>query len=105
MFHSIAAVVGTGFIGPVHVEGLIRAGVRVAGILGSSPEKSKAAANQLGLERGYASLEELLADPNVQVVHIASPNRAHYPQVLQCLAAGKHVLCEKAISYELAGIA
>ncbi|MFO0923810.1 MAG: Gfo/Idh/MocA family oxidoreductase [Pirellulales bacterium] len=98
MFHSIAAVVGTGFIGPVHVEGLIRAGVRVAGILGSSPEKSKAAANQLGLERGYASLEELLADPNVQVVHIASPNRAHYPQVLQCLAAGKHVLCEKPLA-------
>ena len=35
-----AAVLGTGFIGPVHVEGLQRAGVRVTGVLGSSPEKS-----------------------------------------------------------------
>ena len=53
-----AAVVGTGFIGPVHVEGLRRAGVQVAGIVGSSPEKSKAAAERLGLPRGYESFQK-----------------------------------------------
>jgi len=47
MAGSTAAVVGTGFIGPVHVEGLHRAGVAVAGILGSTPEKSRSAAEQL----------------------------------------------------------
>jgi len=47
-----AAVVGTGFMGPVPVEGLRRAGVLVAGVLGSSPEKSRAAAERLGLPRG-----------------------------------------------------
>ena len=51
-----AAVVGTGFIGPVHVEGLVRAGVQVAGIVGSTPEKARAAANRLGLARGYEAI-------------------------------------------------
>ena len=45
------ALVGSGFIGPVHVEGLRRAGVRVTGILGSSPEKSGKAAEALGISR------------------------------------------------------
>ena len=97
--HEIsAAIVGTGFIGPVHVEALRRLGIRVAGILGSSAEKSQAAAKNLGLPRGYASLSELLADPAVDVVHITSPNRYHREQVLACFAAGKHVICEKPLA-------
>jgi predicted dehydrogenase len=61
-----AAVVGTGFIGPVHVEGLRRAGVPVAGIVGSSPEKSQAATQRLGLPRSYESFDELLLDDPVR---------------------------------------
>lgn len=56
--HS-AAVVGTGFIGPVHVEGLRRPDVQVAGIVGSTPEKSKAATERLGLPRGSESFTTL----------------------------------------------
>ncbi|MCA9177520.1 MAG: Gfo/Idh/MocA family oxidoreductase [Planctomycetales bacterium] len=97
-FSSSAAVVGTGFIGPVHVEGLRRAGVAITGIVGSTPKKSAAAADRLGLPRGYASLDEALQDPVVTAVHLASPNRLHYAQVLQCLSAGKHVLCEKPLA-------
>ncbi len=93
-----AAVIGTGFIGPVHVEGLARAGVSVTGILGSSPEKSQAAADRLGLPQGYASLDELLADDDVDVVHITSPNQAHFEQACRSLDAGKHVLCEKPLA-------
>jgi predicted dehydrogenase len=97
--HEIsAAVVGTGFIGPVHVEALRRLGIRVPGILGSSAEKSRRAAASLGLSRGYASLKELLEDNDVDVVHIASPNRYHHAQVLACLDAGKHVVCEKPLA-------
>ena len=44
-----AAMVGTGFIGPVHVEAVRRAGVNLAAIVGSSPEKSCAAAQRLGI--------------------------------------------------------
>ena len=93
-----AAVVGTGFIGPVHVEGLRRAGVCVSGILGSTPEKSHAAAEALGLETGYTSLDDVINDRNVDVVHITSPNRFHFQQASRALAAGKHVLCEKPLA-------
>jgi len=93
-----AAVVGTGFIGPVHVEGLLRSGVKVAGIVGSTPEKSDASARSLGLERGYESLDAVLADPEVDVVHLATPNRLHFSQASAVLQAGKHVMCEKPLA-------
>jgi predicted dehydrogenase len=91
----VAAVVGTGFIGPVHVEALRRLGVRVKGVLGSAPDKSRSAADALGLETAYPDYEALLADPEVSVVHLASPNRLHRAQVLAGLEAGKHIVCEK----------
>jgi predicted dehydrogenase len=93
-----AAVVGTGFIGPVHVEALRRAGIPVAGILGSRPERSQAAAAQLCIDKAYHSLDELLDDPGVSSVHITSPNIAHFEQASACLKAGKHVLCEKPLA-------
>jgi predicted dehydrogenase len=93
-----AAVAGTGFIGLVHVEAVRRLGHRVAGVLGSSPEKSSAAAAALGLDKGYTSFDELLADPAVEVVHVATPNRNHFAQVKAALAAGKHVVCEKPLA-------
>lgn len=92
------AVVGTGFIGPVHVEALRRLGREVTGVLGSSPEKSQAAARGLHLPRGYTSLDELLADPAVGVVHLTSPNRYHFEQCQKVIAAGKHLVCEKPLA-------
>ncbi len=89
------AVVGTGFIGPVHVEALRRLGIPVRGVLGSNPQKSSKAASDMGLQFGYDSYQELLADQEVKVVHLTSPNRFHLQQVLDALAAGKHVICEK----------
>ncbi|MBI1356763.1 MAG: gfo/Idh/MocA family oxidoreductase [Acidobacteria bacterium] len=98
-FRSLgAAVIGSGFIGPAHVEALRRLGVPVRGILGSRPERSRQAADALGLERGYESLDALLADPRVQVVHVASPNHLHFSQAKAALEAGKHVLCEKPLA-------
>ncbi len=93
-----AAVVGAGFIGPVHVEALGRAGVEVTGILGVSRDESESAARTLGLPKAYASFDEILADKDVQVVHIATPNRLHYPMAKAALIAGKHVLCEKPLA-------
>src|SRR5580704_14467392 len=86
----VAAVVGTGFIGPVHVEALRRLGVRVKGVLGSTADKSRASAAALGLEAAYPDFASLLADREVSVVHLASPNRVHHAQVVAALAAGKH---------------
>jgi predicted dehydrogenase len=93
-----AAVVGTGFIGPVHVEALRRAGVQVAGILGSNPSKSKTAAEALQLPYGYTSFQDILNDKTVDAVHITTPNRFHFEQAQAVLKAGKHVLCEKPLA-------
>ncbi len=93
-----AAVIGTGFIGTVHVEQLRRIGVGVRGVLGSTPERGQARAEALGVPRAYPSLEALLDDPSVDVVHVTSPNHLHVPQTKQILAAGRHVICEKPLA-------
>ena len=93
-----AAVIGSGFIGTVHIEALRRHGVAVRGLLGSSPERGAASAERLGVRTAYSSLDELLADDAVDVVHVTSPNHLHHAQVRQILAAGRHVVCEKPLA-------
>ena len=92
------AIIGSGFIGTVHIEALRRIGVRVVGLLEATPELGMARAEALGLPRAYASLAEILDDPAVQVVHVTSPNELHHPQVREILAAGRHVVCEKPLA-------
>jgi predicted dehydrogenase len=89
-----AAVAGTGFVAAIHVDALRRLGVDVLGVTGSTPER--AAEARLG--NVYGSLDELLADDRVDVVHVTTPNHLHHPQVKQALAAGKHVVCEKPLA-------
>ena len=84
-----AGVVGTGFVGVVHVHALRLLGVDVAGVVGSSPERAAAK----GIAPVYDSLAALLADPSVDVVHLTTPNHLHHPQVKQVLEAGRHVVC------------
>ncbi len=95
---TTVAVTGTGFIGPVHVEGLRRLGVTVKGILGSSPQKSEQAAQQLGLPCGYHDYQAIIDDPAVDVVHITTPNKDHLNQARRALLANKHVVCEKPLA-------
>src|SRR4051794_11199875 len=95
-----AAVIGSGFIGTVHIEALRRIGVQVHGLLGSSPDRANERAQKIGVARGYGSLEELLDDDRVEVVHVTSPNSLHFPQVRQILAAGRHVVCEKPLAMD-----
>ena len=89
-----AGVVGTGFIGAVHVEALGRLGVEVVGVVGSSPERARAKQHAPVLE----DYEALLSDERVDVVHLTTPNHLHYEQVKQALGAGKHVVCEKPLA-------
>ncbi len=93
-----AAVVGTGFIGVVHVEALRRLGVPVHGVVGSTRERAAARSRELGLPPAYESFQAMLDDPRVEVVHITSPNHLHHEQAAAALAAGKHVVCEKPLA-------
>jgi predicted dehydrogenase len=89
-----AGVVGTGFIGVVHVDALRRLGVQIAGVVGSTPERARAKS----LAPAYESYQALLDDDSVDVVHLTTPNHMHYPQVKQAIDAGKHVVCEKPLA-------
>jgi predicted dehydrogenase len=93
-----AAVIGSGFIGTVHIEALRRLGVPVRGLLDVTPERGAECADALGLQRAYESLDALLADDAVEIVHVTSPNDLHFPQVREILASGRHVICEKPLA-------
>ncbi|MGC5166596.1 Gfo/Idh/MocA family protein [Luteimicrobium sp. DT211] len=92
------AVVGGGFMATVHSRAARAARARLVGIASSTPERAADAAARLGFERSYASLDELLADDAVDVVHVTTPNTLHAGQAEAALAAGKHVVCEKPLA-------
>jgi predicted dehydrogenase len=97
------AIAGAGFIGAVHARSARLAGARVVGVSASSPERSEAAARALGAERAFATSEALVESPDVDVVHICTPNHLHLPLAEAALAAGKHVVCEKPLATDAAG--
>jgi len=98
-----AAIAGTGFIGRVHARSARLAGAELAGVAASSPESARAAAAELGADRAFDSAEELVRDPEVDVVHICTPNNLHVPLAEAALAAGKHVICEKPLALDAEG--
>ncbi len=100
-----AGVVGVGFIGVAHVEALRRLGIDVAGVVGSSPERARVKADSAGLPKVYDSLEAMVADDSIDVVHVTSPNYAHADQARLIIEAGKHVVCEKPLALSAADTA
>lgn len=93
-------VIGTGFIGPAHVEGLRRLGIEVSGVLDISPESARSKADFMHIERVFDSLEEMCSDPDLNVIHITSPNYLHHEHAKAALLAGKHVVCEKPLAMD-----
>ena len=106
------AILGTGFMGKVHAENVRRLGtVEIAAVAGSSDEKARVFGQTIGVDRSTGDYHTLLKDPEIQAVHVLTPNALHYPMCKAALEAGKHVLCEKpftmtaAEARELVGIA
>ena len=100
-----AGVIGVGFIGVAHVEALRRIGVDVVGVVGSSPERARVKAEAANLPAVYDSVDALVADPDIDVIHVASPNHVHAEQVRAVLGSGKHVVCEKPLALDSADTA
>src|SRR5215203_4711818 len=94
------AIAGSGFIGRVHARSARLAGAHLVGIAASSRESARAAASELGADRAFDSAEDLVRDPDVDVVHICTPNHLHVPLAEAALAAGKHVILEKPIAMD-----
>jgi len=97
------AVIGTGFVGRVHVEGIRRLGeVELAGIADQSEELARSFGRQLGVERATGDYRQLLADPEIRAVHICVPNNLHHQVAADAIEAGKAVLCEKPLAASVA---
>lgn len=94
------AILGAGMIGAVHRRAAVLAGAEVVGVLASTPERSREVAHSWGVERGFASIDEVLTS-GVDAVHICTPNASHVPYAVQLMEAGLHVLCEKPLGTSL----
>ena len=75
---------------------------RVTAIASRKLEKAQEVARRLGIEKAYGSYEELLTDSDIDAVYIPLPNHLHVPWAIKALNAGKHILCEKPISFHAA---
>ncbi len=96
-------VIGTGFIGPVHVEALKRlSNTEVVALAECSAELAESKAQMLGVEKHYGDYRQLLGNDEIQSVHICSPNYLHFEMAKAALEAGKHVVCEKPLAISVA---
>ena len=92
-------LVGAGFVGPHHVDAVRRLGfVDIVAVAGSSEASGRDKASALGARRGYGSYQALIDDPDVQVIHNATPNFLHYEVTSAALAKGKHVVSDKPLA-------
>ncbi|UYK83432.1 Gfo/Idh/MocA family oxidoreductase [Xanthomonas sacchari] len=95
------AIVGTGMIGAVHRRAALLAGASVRGVAASSPQRAREVAQSWDVPHAYRDIEEVVADPQVQVVHVCTPNHLHRAMAQAALDAGKHVICEKPLATTL----
>lgn len=94
-----AGIIGTGFIGPAHVEAARRLGnVEFLGVAEAGEDLAKLKADAMSIPRAYGDYHDLLADPDIQVVHNCTPNHIHFDVNRDILAAGKHVISEKPLA-------
>jgi predicted dehydrogenase len=95
-------VLATGGIANAFTRDLVAHGHRVAAVGSRSADNARAFAEKWGIERAYGSYDELLADPNVDIVYVATPHNYHAANAKAALQNGKHVLVEKAFTVNAA---
>ncbi len=95
-------VIGVGFGATVHVPAFLSEGWEVPAIWGRSPERTREAAERLGVSAPHEDWRELVARDDLDAVAISTPPAPHREMALAALAAGKHVLCEKPFALDAA---
>ncbi|HEY6953335.1 MAG TPA: Gfo/Idh/MocA family oxidoreductase [Bacteroidota bacterium] len=94
-----SAIIGTGFIGPAHLEALRRiGGVEVVALASLEGEKAARLAAQFGIPKVSANWKDIIADKDIEVIHNCTPNSLHFEINKAALLAGKHVVCEKPLT-------
>jgi predicted dehydrogenase len=93
------AVIGTGFMGRVHLEALRRTpNVDVVEVAATSLDKAREAGAGYNVLNTTGDWHDVVNDPSIDAVHVATPNVSHFPIAKAALEAGKHVLCEKPLA-------
>lgn len=94
-------VVGTGFVGPFHVDAVRRGGYAdVVTLVGSDEGRTRERAAALGVAGATVDLRAILEDPSIDVVHVCTPNRTHVELATAVLEAGKHLVLEKPVALD-----
>lgn len=93
-------ILATGGIAHAFTADLRTAGLDVVAVGSRSAESARAFAEQYGIAHAHGSYEALVADPEVDIVYVASPHSHHLAHATLALEAGKHVLIEKAVTLD-----
>ena len=91
-------MLGTGWIAHEMGEALQRVNGEIYACCARSIESAEKYAKEFGVKHVYGSVDEMLADENIDIVYIATPHNSHYEFLMKALQSGKHVFCEKAIT-------
>ena len=92
-------IVGVGFVGPHHIDAVRRLGyVDIVAVADMNEKLAREKADQLHVPKAYGDYAALINDPDIHVVHNATPNHLHYPVNVAVLEAGKHIVCDKPLA-------
>ena len=94
-----AAIVGMGLIGVSHIDATRRIGdVNVVAVADADYELARSKAEKYSIAKCYSSVDELIADPEIHVIHNCTPNNLHLEINRKIIEAGKHVFSEKPLA-------
>lgn len=95
--HKLSAgIIGSGGISDYHINGYLKAGVKVEAISDPAIERAKAQAEKYGITKIFFSAEEMLKKcPEISLVSVCTPNKYHFEYTVKSLRSGRHVFCEK----------
>ena len=99
---STWGILGCGTIANEMAETFIKMGHEIYGVSNRTLKKAEKFAETYGVKHVFKTYEEMLADEKIDIIYIATPHSRHYENMMQAVKAGKHVLCEKAITVNAA---